>query len=372
MKTNLTLIILIIATAFTDVNAQTTKTTTVDKSKNTTTTPSKGKTNGKKVTEAQPASSKGKGNAQPTANPNSKNTTNSNSTTTTKTQTVGSAKINIPQGNFSFEALDKYAKEIVEEKPNGKVNWSQQFVEAKGQSVIDTSRFKNIAQAKAMATRGAVVVAQRNLLEMTKGVNVVGETSVQDMITTSDYIYTRVDGIVKGAQQVGPAREVNGMMEVTLKMPIYGETGLASAFSKEDLSQARKRGGIANEEEVADAETPVAAGEEVVDGSKPIVFNFKGKQIDPSMFPVIVDEQGNVKLDFSKWYDGKTGKFPKYMQLGKEVMGDLGFKKGVDVIDLVQNSNGQFTVPQNPKKRVVWQKIGNVAQKIGKVLFSFL
>ena len=107
-------------------------------------------------------------------------------------------------------------------------------------------------------------------------------------------------------------------------------------------------------------------------GCKALVFNFKGKQIDPSMFPVIVDEQGNVKLDFSKWYDGKTGTFPKYMQLGKEVMNDLGFKKGVDVIELVQNSNGQFTVPQNNNKKVVWQKIGNVAQKIGKVLFSFL
>lgn len=348
--------------------AQTTKTSTTEKTKTTTTAPSKGKSNGKNVENAKPANVKGK-NVE-TAQP-AKTTEKTTTTPATKLGTVSTAKIAFPEGTISNEQLEKYSKEVVENKTNGKVNWTQQFVEAKGQSVIDTTRFKNLAQAKAMAIRGAVVVAQRNLLEITKGVNVVGETTVQDMITTGDYIYTRVEGLVKGAQQVGQARDVNGMMEVTLKMPIYGDEGLASAFSKEDLSQARKKGGVKNEDETLTTEM-VATDAEVVDGSKPFVFNFKGKQIDPSMFPVIVDEQGNVKLDFSKWYDGKTGTFPKYMQLGKEVMNDLGFKKGVDVIELVQNSNGQFTVPQNSNKRVVWQKIGNVAQKIGKVLFSFL
>lgn len=350
------------------VVAQTTKTTTTEKTKNTTTTPSKGKSNSKNVESAKPANVKGKKieTIQPV-----KATEKTTSTPATKVENVSKTTLTLSEGAISNEQLEKYTKEVVENKPNGKVNWTQQFVEAKGQSVIDTTRFKNPAQAKAMAIRGAVVVAQRNLLEITKGVNVVGETTVQDMITTGDYIYTRVEGLVKGAQQVGQARDVNGMMEVTLKMPIYGEAGLASAFSNEDLSAARKKGGVKNESETLTSEM-VATDAEVVDGSKPFVFNFKGKQIDPSMFPVIVDEQGNVKLDFSKWYDGKTGTFPKYMQLGKEVMNDLGFKKGVDVIDLVQNSNGQFTVPQNSNKKVVWQKIGNVAQKIGKVLFSFL
>jgi hypothetical protein len=60
------------------------------------------------------------------------------------------------------------------------------------------------------------------------------------------------------------------------------------------------------------------------------------------------------------------------MQLGKEIMQDLGLKKGVDVIELVQNANGQFTIPQDSKKKAVWQKIGNVAQKVGKILFSIL
>jgi hypothetical protein len=273
--------------------------------------------------------------------------------------------------NADYNVIEKFAEPIIQQKTNGSINWTQQFVEAKGQAVIDTERFPNAAQAKAMATRGAVVVAQRNLLEIVKGVNVVGETTVQDMATTSDYIYTRVEGLVKGAEQVGQAREMNGMMEVTLKMPIYGKVSVASAIEENDIAMAQKKMGLVPMSAMNATEN-ITAGDDVVDGSKPVVFNFKGKQIDPSMFPVIVDDKGNVKLDFSKLYDTKTGMFPKYMQLGKEIMQDLGLKKGVDVIELVQNANGQFTIPQDSKKKAVWQKIGNVAQKVGKILFSIL
>jgi hypothetical protein len=52
-----------------------------------------------------------------------------------------------------------------------------------------------------MAERGAVVDAQRNLLEITEGVRVNGETVVKDYITQSDIIFSRVDGIVKGLKQ---------------------------------------------------------------------------------------------------------------------------------------------------------------------------
>ena len=273
--------------------------------------------------------------------------------------------------NADYDKLEKMAEPIVQQKTNGQVNWTKQFVEAKGQAVIDAERFKNAAQARAMASRGAVVVAQRNLLEIVKGVNVVGETTVQDMATTSDYIYTRVEGLVKGAMQVGEAREVNGMMEVTLKMPLYGKEGVSAAIGEGDIQMAHKKMGLSTSADVAETESS-PAGEESVDGSKPVVFTFKGQKIDPSMFPVIVDEKGDVKLDFSKIYNTQTGKFPQYMQLSKEIMKDLGLKKGVDVIELVQNANGQFTIPQSLKRKAIWQKIGKVAQTVGKVLFSLI
>lgn len=272
-----------------------------------------------------------------------------------------------PNNDAFYAELERYMEEVVENKPNGNINWTQQYIEAKGQSVIDTDRFKNNAQAKAMATRGAVVVAQRNLLEMVQGVYVVGETTIQDMITTSDYIYSRVEGVVKGAEQVGPAREVNGMIEVTMRMPIYGQKGVAGVFEEEDLNNAKKRNGY---REVANALVPT--GEDVIDGSKPFVFNIKGKQIDPSMFPVVVDDNGNIQFDFSTLYDTKTGKFPQYVQMSKRFMDDIGFQKGVDVIELVQNGKGEFKLSKNNKKGVFWQKLGNVAKGLGKFLFNIV
>lgn len=272
-----------------------------------------------------------------------------------------------PNNDAFYAELERYMEEVVENKPNGNINWTQQYIEAKGQSVIDTDRFKNNAQAKAMATRGAVVVAQRNLLEMVQGVYVVGETTVQDMITMSDYIYTRVEGVVKGAEQVGPAREVNGMIEVTMRMPIYGQKGVAGVFEEQDLANAKKRNGY---REVANALVPT--GEDVIDGSKPFVFSIKGKQIDPSMFPVVVDDNGNIQFDFSTLYDTKTGKFPQYVQMSKRFMDDIGFQKGVDVIELVQNGKGEFTLSKNNKRPVFWQRLGNIAKGLGKFLFNIV
>jgi len=270
--------------------------------------------------------------------------------------------------NAVYAELESYMEEVLENKPNGNINWTQQYIEAKGQSVIDTDRFKNNAQARAMATRGAVVVAQRNLLEMVQGVYVVGETTVQDMITMSDYIYTRVEGVVKGAVQFGPAREVDGMIEVTMRMPIYGQKGIAGAFEEQDLANAKKRNGYRD----APANTLVPTGDDVIDGSKPFVFSIKGKQIDPSMFPVVVDDNGNIQFDFSTLYDTKTGKFPQYVQMSKRFMDDVGFQKGVDVIELVQNGKGEFTLSKNNKKSVFWQRVGNIAKGLGKFLFNIV
>lgn len=269
----------------------------------------------------------------------------------------------------NFAILEKNNEEIVESKPNGIINWTQQYVEAKGQSVIDVDRFKNKAQANAMATRGAIVVAQRNLLEMIQGVHVVGETTVEDMITTSDYIYSRVEGFVKGAQQIGPAREVNGLIEVTLRIPIYGNKGIAGAFENVDIVNAKNKNGYKTNKKNLEFSEDESA-EDIIDGSKPIVFSILGEKIDPSMFPVVIDDEGNVEFDFSELYEKKTGKFPKFVQLTKEIMNEVGYQKGVDVIELIQNGKGELKLPKDNKKRVFWQKVGNVARVLGKVLFN--
>ena len=267
----------------------------------------------------------------------------------------------------------KDSKDVVITKPNGTVNWTQQYIEAVGQSVIDNERFKNGAQAKLMARRGAVVVAQRNLLEIVKGVQIVGETTVQDMITTSDFIYSRVEGVVKGAKQVGGPQEIDGYIEVRLRMPIYGKESLANTIDEPTLNLAKSKNGYESTTENADNANNVNEKGEGIDGSNPILFNVENSgAFDPAVFPIIVDDAGKVLFDFSKMYKLKEGKFPQYLQMGKDVLQAFGNQKGVDIINMIQTRTGEFKIPQNSSKKVFWNKVARVAQDVGAVLFKLI
>ncbi|MFQ3575228.1 MAG: hypothetical protein SNJ77_02215 [Cytophagales bacterium] len=269
---------------------------------------------------------------------------------------------------MSLPQILEKAEPVVENKLNGQINWTEQYVEAKGESVIDNERFKNPAQARAMATRGAVVVAQRNLLEIINGVHIVGETTVEDMIATSDKIQSRVDGVIKGAIQVGDAVVKDGLVTVTMRVPLYQKNGLAPAVYEEVEKVVEK--------EYKVEETPVVVQEPVTAKDtaefKQFAFRINGKKVEPSMFPIVSDEKGNVLLDYSKLYDPKKGDFPKYLQLSKDILETTGFKKGVQVIDLIQGQDGKLVVSEEVKKKINWSKVGNVLSKIGKVALMLL
>jgi len=265
-----------------------------------------------------------------------------------------------------YDKLAGSAEAVVQETPDGSVNWSEQFVEARGETVIDTLRFKNKAQARAMAVRGAVVVAQRNLLEIINGVRVHGETTVENMITTNDYIYSRVDGIIKGAQMVGEPKEEWGMMVVTLKAPLYQENGLASAV----YDGVKEQKG-----DLKDSEAMVKVGEvtdEQAGSLENFVFELGGKKFDPSLFPVIIDENNNVLLDLYKIYDPKQGKFPKMLQTSREIMSELGIKKGVEIIDVVDSFDGKLVVSEEVKKKINWDKVLKTVTTVGKALMLLI
>jgi len=269
-----------------------------------------------------------------------------------------------------LEEIVKQSKDVIVTKPNGNLNWTQQYIEAVGQSAIDNERFKNPAQAKLMATRGAVVVAQRNLLEIVKGVQIIGETTVQDMITTSDYVYSRVEGVVKGAQQVGEAKEKDGFVEVRLRMPLYGKESLANTLDQPSLDLAKRKNGFELSPQLSQKDNETGEG---IDGSNPIVFHVANESaFDPSMFPVVLDAEGKVLFDFSKIYNQKEGAFPQYLQLGKDILQAYGNQKGVDIITMIQTGKGQFKIPEKSSKKVFWNKVARVARDVGTVLFKLI
>ena len=113
-------------------------------------------------------------------------------------------------------------KEVVEQLPNGMVNWTQSVVTAKGSGAPPTG-VTIISQARLMAERAAKADALRNLLEAVKGVRVDSETTIETFTTKSDRILTRVSGIVKGAIVVDKRYLSDGGVEVTVAVKLTGE-----------------------------------------------------------------------------------------------------------------------------------------------------
>ena len=284
------------------------------------------------------------------------------------------------------------AAPVVEKMEKGEVNWSRQYIEVKGTGIINQERFKNQAQARAMAQRAAVVDAQRNLLEVSQGVHVNSETTVRDLMLESDVITTRVNGIVKGAEQMGNARLIDGgaAIEVTMRMPLYAKSSLASAVVdgvKDPVNpgyadprpvenpQARQTQQPDRMDQTGRTATPgnslVGGNASVGETTKQLAFNMlNGGKLNPELFPVIFDEKGNVAINLKELYDPTKGKFPQIIQGSRQIMQTAGFDKGVQVIDLIQK-DGRLVIA-NTNRNDTWKRVGQVAAKIGKFLLMLL
>ena len=176
--------------------------------------------------------------------------------------------------------------DVEESVPGGEIDWSGNMVRATGTGVLDIDN-PNTAQARLMAERAAVVVAQRNLLETLQGVRVDSETRVENFMTDYDVIYTRVEGIVRNARQVGPARydSLAGIVEVELEMEIHSPQGLSGALDS-----------VLGNPEIT-AVSMSSQTREFLNQYSALVFDGSQAGLQPSMYPKIYDANGNLLLD---------------------------------------------------------------------------
>ena len=206
---------------------------------------------------------------------------------------------------FSQESIS--AKEwtsVVEQiGAKGKVNWSGGYIEATGIGA-PPERFYGKPQARPMALRAAQVDAYRNLLEVVQGVRVDSETEVKDFTVASDVIRAKVEGLVKGAQLIKRDYLSDGTVEVTLRMPLYGESAIANVImplpkpaKAEPAPAAPPAAPPAEPTPPAEpappagpqvtAPPPAPAAPEVFTG---LVVDARGIQLRPTMKPKILDE----------------------------------------------------------------------------------
>ena len=106
----------------------------------------------------------------------------------------------------------------------GFIDWLNQKVYATGIGIAPQDK-ENPTQAKTLAYRAAVVVAQRNLLEVIKGVHIDSQTIVGKRIVTDDKIVSKIEGIIRFSRIESSQVLEDNAVSVTLSMPLGGRMG---------------------------------------------------------------------------------------------------------------------------------------------------
>lgn len=109
---------------------------------------------------------------------------------------------------------------VVEKFPEGKADWTYGYIQAIGKAVYPSGKPR--AQARLLARRGAIMDAQRNLLEIVAGVRVSAESEMRDFIVMSDIVRTRIEGIIKGAHVV-QEQDLGDSYQVVMRIPMKGD-----------------------------------------------------------------------------------------------------------------------------------------------------
>ncbi|MCF6147728.1 MAG: hypothetical protein E3K37_03620 [Candidatus Kuenenia sp.] len=96
------------------------------------------------------------------------------------------------------------------------INWETKYVVAKGMGI---SNAENPAQKKVLARRVAIVDAQRNLLEMIRGIQLDSKTIISDISELSEVIQSQINGTLKDAEVIDENWN-EGVYEVTMRAPV--------------------------------------------------------------------------------------------------------------------------------------------------------
>lgn len=136
---------------------------------------------------------------------------------------------------FPALAFDQGQEQITD---YGSIDWVTMQIRATGTGVAGPKAM-NMAHAHILAKGAAKVVAQRNLLEVLKGVHIDSQTTVHNYLVQDDTITTRINGVLKGATiekyTFGPDNSCTATISIQL-------TGDLSRAIFQDLPQADPKG----------------------------------------------------------------------------------------------------------------------------------
>ena len=103
--------------------------------------------------------------------------------------------------------------------------------------VIRAEGVSGLGQSFAVQRIAARVIAERNLTEQIHGVQIDGNTTVENALVTSDVINAKVSGLIKGAREVSVTQDEYGYVHVIMEMPIYGASNSLAAVTMPQIPQ---------------------------------------------------------------------------------------------------------------------------------------
>jgi hypothetical protein len=183
----------------------------------------------------------------------------------------------------------------------GWIDWTRGMIYARGEAALNAKE-NNRALARVQAERAATVIAQRNLLEIIKGVRVESETTVETFVLKSDRIKATVTGVVRGASPVKVEEDPSGSVRVTIAAPLWGD--LSKSLLEEILPAPS--GGLLNSltrharlglNKVIRSMASWVGGSRAQAGipqNTGLVIDVTDTDIKPGLFPKIYDQEGHL------------------------------------------------------------------------------
>lgn len=169
----------------------------------------------------------------------------------------------------------------VQHLANGAINWQTMKLRVAGSGAPNPNA-PSVVVARLGAERAALLNAYAQALETLKGVHITAETTVENFVTTSDTIRSRVEGVLRGATVVDRRYLHDTGVEVTIEVPL---TGQMAQLLLGDQQFGRQTAGGA----MPGTAGPAPAGP-VYTG---LIIDARGLGAMPAMSPRVYDENGD-------------------------------------------------------------------------------
>ncbi|MHB0999948.1 MAG: hypothetical protein ACYC27_11945 [Armatimonadota bacterium] len=124
---------------------------------------------------------------------------------------------------------------VIEEFPDyeGWVNWERQVVKAIGRGVLPGD-VEFPEQARVIARDQAIIAARRNLAAAVGCIRVDGNSSIKDIISSSETARSKINKLVQDAKIVSLKQIYDCSFEVIMQVRMTGGDGLIAAVLPED------------------------------------------------------------------------------------------------------------------------------------------